>query len=314
MGCPLKCGEKTSAWLSLLRLPNLLTVPGDPLAGALLTAFAAQRCPDWIALLPVCAATVFLYSAGLFSNDYFDRNEDARLRPERPIPSGRIAPGRVLLAAVILTVAGLAAGIAAGRWAGAVLAVMAACIWVYNAVAKKNAVTGPLVMGLCRGLSLLSGAACQSPAAPLSLLPWPVMAGLACVVASITLISRQETISSMKLGFRIALPPAAVFLTVVPPLLVAWRGALQGSYPVAAGLAHLAAGLAVVWSATWCGMIAGRPPAALIQKSVGAQIRGLILVQAALCSTAGAEGRIAALALLAAFMLSTWAGKWFSGS
>ena len=314
MGCPLKCGEKTGTWLSLLRLPNLLTVPGDPLAGALLTAFSAQRCPDWIALLPVCAATVFLYAAGLLSNDYFDRNEDARLRPERPIPSGRITPAGVLLVAIVLTFSGIAAAVAASPRAGAVLALLAASIWGYNAAAKRNAVAGPLAMGLCRGLSLLSGAACQLPAAPLSLLPWPAMAGLACIVASITLISRQETISSRRLGFRIALPPAAVFLTVVSPLLLAWRGSVHGLHPAVTGLGYLAAGMAVVWSATWCGLIAGRPPAALIQKSVGAQIRGLILVQTALCSTAGAEGRIAALALLAAFMLSTWAGKWFSGS
>lgn len=140
------------------------------------------------------------------------------------------------------------------------------------------------------------------------------MAGLTCVVASITLISRKETTSLAPVGARIIFPPIAVFLTVVPPLLWAWSRVPHAVYPMGAGLGYLTAGMAVVWSAIWCGSISGKPPAFMIQKSIGAQIRGLILIQAALCAVAGLEGRIAALALLFAFWLATWAGKWFSGS
>ena len=54
------------AWPRLLRLPNLLTVPGDILAGFLLAP--AARPADWAQLPLAFLAGLLLYAAGLILN------------------------------------------------------------------------------------------------------------------------------------------------------------------------------------------------------------------------------------------------------
>ena len=75
----------------LVRAPAALSVPGDSLAGAAAAGWPAGR---RTALLPV--ASVSLYWAGMALNDWADRELDAVERPERPIPSGRVAPRTAL--------------------------------------------------------------------------------------------------------------------------------------------------------------------------------------------------------------------------
>ncbi|MFD9397186.1 UbiA family prenyltransferase, partial [Streptomyces sp. NPDC060000] len=78
-------------WAELLRVSALFTVPGDALAGA---AASGVRPNARTAL--VMAASLCLYEAGMALNDWADLEEDAAERPHRPLPSGRIAPGRAL--------------------------------------------------------------------------------------------------------------------------------------------------------------------------------------------------------------------------
>ena len=78
---------RLGALVELVRLPAALTVPGrHPGRGG-------RRRPGWAAgaaVLPL--ASVCLYWAGMALNDWADRDLDAVERPERPIPSGRVAP------------------------------------------------------------------------------------------------------------------------------------------------------------------------------------------------------------------------------
>ncbi|MFE1886870.1 UbiA family prenyltransferase, partial [Streptomyces diastatochromogenes] len=109
------------AWVELLRLPALFTVPGDALAGA-----AAVRVrPNRRTALAV-GSSLCLYEAGMTLNDWADRAEDAVERPHRPLPSGRVRPGAALAAACALTAAGLALAGRAGRPALAVAVPLAA--------------------------------------------------------------------------------------------------------------------------------------------------------------------------------------------
>jgi 4-hydroxybenzoate polyprenyltransferase len=43
----------------------------------------------------LCLAMTLAYVGGMFLNDAFDREFDARVRPERPIPSGAVSAKRV---------------------------------------------------------------------------------------------------------------------------------------------------------------------------------------------------------------------------
>lgn len=52
-------------------------------------------------------ASVSLYAGGVVLNDYFDREIDAKERPERPIPSGKVSKEFALLMGTILLLIGV---------------------------------------------------------------------------------------------------------------------------------------------------------------------------------------------------------------
>src|SRR5699024_11386515 len=85
----------------LVRLPAALPVPGDALAGAA----AAGTLSGWRPIA-LAASSMCLYWAGMALNDFADRELDRAERPERPIPSGRVAPSTALGVASGLTLAG----------------------------------------------------------------------------------------------------------------------------------------------------------------------------------------------------------------
>lgn len=145
-------GQDLRAWVELLRVSALFTVPGDALAGA---ASAGLR-PNRGTALAV-ATSLCLYEAGMALNDWADREEDARERPHRPIPSGRITPNAALAAAGGLTATGLFLASRAGRPALAVSTALAASVWAYD-LRLKHTAAGPAAMGAARALDVLLGA------------------------------------------------------------------------------------------------------------------------------------------------------------
>jgi 4-hydroxybenzoate polyprenyltransferase len=83
---------KLRTLLDLARISNLPTVWSNVLAGAVLGTANV----DAPSVVVTGIAASLLYSGGMFLNDAFDAAIDARERPERPIPSGRITKSTVL--------------------------------------------------------------------------------------------------------------------------------------------------------------------------------------------------------------------------
>ena len=138
-----------ASWLELLRVPNLLTVPGDPVAGYLLAmqADASLR----FSILAVAAASVCFYAAGLLLNDLHDLEIDRCQRPERPLPSSRIAVPEAVIALAILLGAGIGLCATAGLRALLAGLLLVTAIVTYNLFLKNVPLVGALGMGLCRG-------------------------------------------------------------------------------------------------------------------------------------------------------------------
>ena len=86
---------RAAVYLRLGRVSNLPTVWTNVLAGAALAGAAVG--PGRLAL-PLVACSLF-YPGGMYLNHAFDREIDARERPERPIPSGRITARRLRMPA-----------------------------------------------------------------------------------------------------------------------------------------------------------------------------------------------------------------------
>ncbi|MER5830741.1 SCO3242 family prenyltransferase [Streptomyces sp. NPDC002130] len=153
--------QHATAVAELVRAPAALTVPGDVLAGAL----SAGR-PVGGRTLLLAASSVSLYWAGMALNDWADREEDARERPERPVPSGRISAGAALGIAGGLTAAGLGLGALAGgrRVLLRRTLPLAATVWAYD-LGLKHTPLGPVAMAAARALDVLHGTG-PSPAGP----------------------------------------------------------------------------------------------------------------------------------------------------
>lgn len=142
-------GQSSSLYWGLLRLDQPVNVPilFWPLAALLLAVSA-------------------IYVGGMILNDAFDAEWDAQHRPTRPIPSGVVSRQAALFAGFGLLFAGAAGavlvrylrmGTDVGLFAVIVLALVA-CVLVYNRW-HKGVVWAPVVMGLCRALLPILGAA-----------------------------------------------------------------------------------------------------------------------------------------------------------
>lgn len=287
------------AWFEILRLPNLLTVPGDPLAGFFLVGGAS------VGRLAVAAGTALLfYAAGLLLNDWFDRETDQRERPARPLPSGRISPRTVIGAAVALLVAGLACSLFLGLLGFGVALVLAGLVVAYDAGGKERSLLGPLLMGACRGGSLLLGAAAARPP------PWPLPVGVAAgilwlYIYSVSRLARHEMeegeVAEAEPGPALVLAAGGVFLA----FLLARRTVLHSGWFLIPWLAVVAVTLPV--AGLFSKRRGGKPAA------IGRLLRALLPLQSFFLLAAG-EWRTAAVLLLVLWPLSGILNKRFAMS
>ncbi len=298
-------------WVSLFRPPNLFTVPGDPLIGALLAALALKTVPQWNAIYALMGAALAFYASGLLANDFFDRAIDAQERPNRPIPSGAVNANAVKWVAILLSLVGLSLTLPAGRLASEIGLLLTLNAWFYDAYGKKMAWLAPFSMGLCRGLSVLLGAAAlglnglTSPAVLIATL------FMTLYIALITVIARHEAdpdAAPIPTGIRWGIP---VVLILWLTLLLIRPGALEFQWK---SLATLVAAMSILWSILWTAQMKPHASPRLIQAAVGGLIRGLLFTQAALCASYGATGEGFAFLLLFLFPVSGWIGRWFYGS
>jgi 4-hydroxybenzoate polyprenyltransferase len=107
-------------------------------------------------MLALTLACSCFYVGGMFLNDAFDAEFDARVRPDRPIPSGAAGTREVFTAGFVLlglsvTIVGVTAWLATGfaRSAIASALALAALIVLYDCWHKENAFA-PVLMALCR--------------------------------------------------------------------------------------------------------------------------------------------------------------------
>ena len=326
------------AWLQLFRLPNLFTVPGDPLAGFLIATGGR------LDLRALCAvlASLAIYAAGLAMNDLADFAEDTRDRPKRPLPSGAIPRNTAWFATVNLTLLGLAFSFLAGPQAllmgiGTVLGVV-----LYNFLTKKIPVIGALNMGVCRGFSLLLGAAAGLGPDPQMLEAASNLAFFQPVLAALLTALAP---SSGQRFFVFAIGAALIVSIYIAAVTNLARHETKRDYPKLARMLPLGALLigfvilkqatdtllrdqspalwlvAIILAAMNTSELMREPPAPLPPR-IGAFIRIMPVMQASLCGLPSVPtalhktpaSLLAALALLACVPIHAWLGKKFYAS
>lgn len=268
------------AWLQLLRLPNVFTALADVMMGYLVY-FRELRPVVHFAFL--AATSTLLYLSGMVLNDVFDAETDARDRPDRPIPSGRIS----LRAATTVGWGMLTTGLVfawflsyiANDWRpGAIATLLASCILLYDGALKRTRLA-PLIMGECRMLNVLLGMS-------LMLIPWGkaeilIAVGIGVYIIGVTIFARTDArISSrgrLVSGLAVLLCGLAVLAAV--PILTADRPPLEVTR---LGWYLLWTCLAIV-TCRRCVLAVIDPSPRLVQYAVRNCVQSIIVLDAAVC-------------------------------
>ncbi|HUF93527.1 MAG TPA: UbiA family prenyltransferase [Candidatus Limnocylindria bacterium] len=207
-------------------MANLPTVWTNVAAGAVLSG--APLDPG--TMVAVLVALSLFYTGGMYLNDAFDREVDARERPERPIPAGLVSARRVFIIGfgmLAVAVAILAVAAWTARWPGAGRAVasgaaLAAAIVYYDVVHKRDPLS-PLIMGLCRLLIYVTAALVVS-----GRIATPVLAGAAALLAyliGVAYIATQENLARFRNAWPLVLL-AVPFIYAMPLVMDTVGGAL----------------------------------------------------------------------------------------
>jgi 4-hydroxybenzoate polyprenyltransferase len=331
--------SKARAWLQLFRAPNLLTVPGDPLAGFLIATGGQLDSRAGIAV----AASLCLYAAGLAMNDLADLAEDRRERPNRPLASGAISKGAAGFVTLLLIANALfILRIAAGPLAMMGGLLLLATITFYNLLAKRVAILGAVTMGTCRGFSVLLGAAAGTGPDAL----WSAWAaGVAVIDPMLGTVLATMAGPRGQMLFTLAIGAAVLIALYIAAVTALARHETKPDYPKLVRFLPLGAlliGYLVLKQATgtllrdhsptlWvvaiilCAMNVNQlmavPPPPLAPR-IGGFIRIMPILQASLCLAPSVPTRlgktpdslVCAVALLACVPLSAWLGKKFYAS
>lgn len=140
---------KAGAHLEMMR-PYTMFHSGMVAVAGTLVASGGTVAPWRAALAGI--VTICGWEAGLYAGDYYDREIDARSKPDRAIPSGRVSPREAFATMVALIGAGYLAALRLG-WANLVLAVATTALGIaYSKTFKGQAILGNFdrgVLGVC---------------------------------------------------------------------------------------------------------------------------------------------------------------------
>ncbi len=296
------------AYLELVRLPNIFTAMADVAMGFLFVrAISGPR--DGLVLGLLVTASSLLYAAGVVLGDLFDMQIDARQRPERPLPSGRVLPAvaawlgwELLLIGVAL--AWVVAFFTGNLRPGVVAGLLAACIVLYDARLKRTPV-GPVLMGACRMLNVLLGMSVA--AAPWQVEHWLVAGGIGAYIVGVTWFARTETRQSS----RVQLAAATTVMMAGIALLAwfpSWTDELVPSIrqqPGRWGLLMVILGVLIGWR---CLRAVVEPAPRRVQTAVEQCILSLVILDAAVCYAM--RGTLEAVMILWLLLPVMLLGRW----
>lgn len=119
--------------------------------------------PDPYLLAITFLSVISITSGGFAFNDYSDQEADAIVKPNRPIPSKRIAPWHALLASAILSTIGLLAALKINVLCFGIALMAIVLLVAYSAFIKRLAgFLGNFLVGFLIGTSFVYGEAALS--------------------------------------------------------------------------------------------------------------------------------------------------------
>ncbi|QEL13846.1 UbiA family prenyltransferase [Limnoglobus roseus] len=286
---------KLLAYAQLLRIPNVFTAFADIAMAACAAGYVADR-PDVFAVLLLASGC--LYCGGMVWNDFFDRGEDAKARPFRPIPSGRVPVRVALLLGLTLMAGGVALTLFVPTAFPIALAIVAAVV-LYDAWLKHTPF-GPVAMGTCRFLNILLGLS-GAGGDVLALPSLHLAATTGLYIVGVTWFARTEEGQSNRRQLILA---AVVMLAALGLAVTVPTHRLPGTTPIY--FPYLVVAFGVLVGVKVVAAIQ-QPGPKEVQAAVKRSILGLVALDAVLATAfVGAWG----LLILLLYLPARWLGRW----
>ncbi len=140
-------------WLALIRWRNALLAGAGVSAGAW---WSAGHVSGRVALAVVAAFA--LTAVANTTNDIADVNIDRVAHPERPLPSGAIAPGEARSFAIACSVVALVLATLVVWWLAALTLLVLVIMWTYSTRLKPHGLPGNVAVAVLGSLPFLYGA------------------------------------------------------------------------------------------------------------------------------------------------------------
>lgn len=152
--------------VALLRLPYWLMTGGL----SLLTALAITKGNMSIStVLLTFFSMAFITSAGFAINDYFDKESDSIIKPNRPIPSGALSLRQVIAISTFMFAVGLVLAVLINVLSLIILLIDSALLLIYSAfVKRRSGFAANILVGLLTGTAFLYGEAVTLAATTIS--------------------------------------------------------------------------------------------------------------------------------------------------
>jgi 4-hydroxybenzoate polyprenyltransferase len=272
----------------------------DVFAGFLLTHSTLQPADEVAALV---VASAGLYTAGMVLNDLFDLEVDRRLRPERPLASGRITRAEATGLAIGLVIAAIAAALTAGMRTTVLAVFLLVSVVIYNGLVKASW-AGPVVMGMCRLLNVLLGASTAAPDQPAlkAMAPaFPLAAGMGTYIIGVTWFARREAEQSHRSSLIAAMVVMNLGLLIVALLATNPQAANVEAFWVVLTVPAVLVNRRLVQATT-------HPSPGPVQAAIKTAILALVILDAS--AVLLVRGPLWSLAVLALLVPTLLLGKW----
>lgn len=279
-----------SGYATLIRIPNLFTAPPDVVLGAALAVAAGASAPP-VVIATAALASMLFYAGGTALNDYFDADRDTVERPERPIPSGRVAKRFALVLGLFFLAGGVAVVAVVTPTVTVVALLLGLTIFLYDGV-LKDGLAGFLAMGVARGLNVTLGVGAVGDFADV---PVWVFAGPAIItgyITAVTYMAAEEASSADRRAVGVGI--AGVGIAAFAVLIVHF---------VAGTLVRLVIGLLLAggfvgWTGRSLRQAYTNPSPTTVGPAVGTCVLALIVLDAALAAIGGISWALLTLAFL----------------
>jgi len=285
-------------------LGRLLRLSLAPTAAADIAAGVVAGAGGWIggtAPFLLILASLCVYHGGMVLNDWRDREADRRIRPDRPIPSGRIPAGTAMILGFALIAAGPLIALRSSPSSAAALGTAALAALLYD-LACRGAWFGPLLLALCRGANLTAGLLLGTGGSlqGFVLIPPLLYAAYVFTVSRVARLEDAEEAQRRRARPALHLALAAILLLLAPCAAFLHPPESPGR-PVAAFLLAASAAIGLMRAARHDGVWTGSD----LTRATGLALRRLLVFAAVVALSAGGSASwVVAAAILCGYPVS----------